>query len=484
MTDENGKKKIFTVLCIDGGGVRGVVAARILAELEKRTGKPIAELFDMVAGTSTGSIIGACLLAPDPKDPTKPRYTAQETLDFYFTLAEKVFPEIRFKTIRKLAAGGMYDPKPLEEALLANFGDLKLKDVLLSFFVPAADIKHFKPVWMTHRDGQKDTSAEGWDSMLLRDAVRAATSAPTYFPVRYVETTPNPETPNVKHRHALVDGGVFASHAMQHALNEARKVAPPDAEIVLVHVGNGNPGNGLSPEEFNNLSPLGMVSAAHGNVLTSLMLKMAMLDCEADMQDELGANLFTFDRSIPLHGGPDNPSMELDDSRPENLKNLAKHADKIIAENNEAFDRMCEMLLSRQPAADLRRDSREAVRLLTEKMAEIAAIHTLKKTFFKIVHYSLGIEEADPSTEDLAIKALVDRVAKEDLALLGQNYRELLVRKESENRLINGIKQVGQEITKIFKGPEPPIDPPSNDNDNPADDRQFPKRGNDKPNGP
>jgi uncharacterized protein len=53
-----GKK---TVLSIDGGGMRGIIPLMTLIHLEERTGKPAYELFDMVAGTSTGAVIAAGL---------------------------------------------------------------------------------------------------------------------------------------------------------------------------------------------------------------------------------------------------------------------------------------------------------------------------------------------------------------------------------------------------------------------------------------
>ena len=49
------------VLSIDGGGIRGLIPAVVLAELEGRTGRRIAELFDLVAGTSTGGILAGAL---------------------------------------------------------------------------------------------------------------------------------------------------------------------------------------------------------------------------------------------------------------------------------------------------------------------------------------------------------------------------------------------------------------------------------------
>ena len=49
------------VLAIDGGGIRGVIPAVLLAELERRAKRPVAELFDLIAGTSTGGILAAAL---------------------------------------------------------------------------------------------------------------------------------------------------------------------------------------------------------------------------------------------------------------------------------------------------------------------------------------------------------------------------------------------------------------------------------------
>ena len=54
------------VLSIDGGGIRGLIPALVLTEIEKRSGKQVWELFDLIAGTSTGGILACALCAPDP----------------------------------------------------------------------------------------------------------------------------------------------------------------------------------------------------------------------------------------------------------------------------------------------------------------------------------------------------------------------------------------------------------------------------------
>jgi patatin-like phospholipase/acyl hydrolase len=58
------------VLAIDGGGIRGLIPALVLAEFEARSGRRAFELFDLIAGTSTGGIIAGAVCAPDPGRPT------------------------------------------------------------------------------------------------------------------------------------------------------------------------------------------------------------------------------------------------------------------------------------------------------------------------------------------------------------------------------------------------------------------------------
>jgi uncharacterized protein len=54
------------VISIDGGGIRGIIPALVLAEVERRAGARVADLFELIAGTSTGGILACALCAPDP----------------------------------------------------------------------------------------------------------------------------------------------------------------------------------------------------------------------------------------------------------------------------------------------------------------------------------------------------------------------------------------------------------------------------------
>ena len=82
---------MYRILSIDGGGIRGVIPAVLLAEMEKRTERPVSELFDLIAGTSTGGILAAGLSVPDLANPAVPKFTAGRLLALYEKRGEEIF---------------------------------------------------------------------------------------------------------------------------------------------------------------------------------------------------------------------------------------------------------------------------------------------------------------------------------------------------------------------------------------------------------
>lgn len=73
--------KLVKILSLDGGGIRGRVPALLLVEIERRTQRPAAKLFELVAGTTTGGILALGLTIP--KDPGGPLYRADEFAGMY-----------------------------------------------------------------------------------------------------------------------------------------------------------------------------------------------------------------------------------------------------------------------------------------------------------------------------------------------------------------------------------------------------------------
>jgi Patatin len=84
------------ILSLDGGGIRGIIPATIMVEIENRlqmrTGNPdarIADFVDLIAGTSTGGILTSIYLCPGPDN--RPKFAAKDALDLYLNNGKDIF---------------------------------------------------------------------------------------------------------------------------------------------------------------------------------------------------------------------------------------------------------------------------------------------------------------------------------------------------------------------------------------------------------
>ncbi|CAM6023053.1 unnamed protein product [Sphagnum balticum] len=152
--------KRLTILSIDGGGVREVIPAIMLAELESKlqdldgAERKLVDYFDLVAGTSTGGLITAMITTPSTKDPTWSLFTAKGVTDLYINIAATIFPQIKgpcgqlWTTIASLL-GPKYKPKELEKLLHDNLGGDLLSNALLSVIIPSFVMKLQQPVFFS-----------------------------------------------------------------------------------------------------------------------------------------------------------------------------------------------------------------------------------------------------------------------------------------------------------------------------------------------
>ena len=175
----------FRILSIDGGGIRGILPAELLSVMEKEVGEPTHRFFDLVCGTSTGSIIALAIALGQP---------ASEIVNLYEVNAEKIFPKrpngfllrnLPFILDLVYGSGAVYNPDALEEVLKSQFLDAKLKDAKTRLCVPSIDISNgkivvYKTPHSVSRPQQKvlsdDSEKEMWQ------VARASSAAPVFFP--------------------------------------------------------------------------------------------------------------------------------------------------------------------------------------------------------------------------------------------------------------------------------------------------------------
>jgi predicted acylesterase/phospholipase RssA len=249
----------ISILAIDGGGIRGVIPARVLQELEEEVGRPIAELFDLIAGTSTGGIIALGLTIPS--EGGGPAYSAADLVDLYLDHGETIFPGSVLWKMRSL--GGLiderYDAGPLERLLRERFGETRLSGALTDVVVPSYDLSQPAPFFFKRVYARDE--AHTWDVETWRVA-RATSAAPTYFDP--AELPPFEDEGS----HALVDGGIFANNPAACAYSDALDLFGDRVEIQVVSLGTGEapatePGQAGGPVTYEEALHWGLARWAH-----------------------------------------------------------------------------------------------------------------------------------------------------------------------------------------------------------------------------
>ena len=254
----------FRILSLSGGGVRGIFQAAILRELQSTLGKDFYNSFDLIAGTSTGSIVGMSIaLGVDMK----------QVVQFYRDRARTVFSSRMLGSIRR---GPRYPQKPLLDSLSALFGEKTLGDAS-PIIVTASSLERSE-----HRVFSNLQQIGSGDSGLSAvDVVLASAAAPTYFP---------PVKPKGQER-SYLDGGLWGnSPSLLAVLAAHRHLGIPLENIRLISVGTGFFPDGRTFDEVHELRPL-----SRDSVTTVLEL---MWGAQASFADEYARSLLGDDHFV------------------------------------------------------------------------------------------------------------------------------------------------------------------------------------------
>ncbi|CAA6659449.1 unnamed protein product [Spirodela intermedia] len=227
---------LITILSIDGGGIRGIIPATILAALESELqildGKKarLADYFDVIAGTGTGGIIAAMLAAPDEEN--RPLFTASDVRSFLLDKGRAIFS----KSCSKLASvakgfGALWGPKYRGDSicrlLREKFGSLRLRHMLTNVVIPTFDIKTLRAT-ISHPLSNSSMDA------LLSDISIGTTAAPTYLPPHYFETK---DSEGKVKEFNLIDGGVAANNPEPEIFTSQTHGLPQDPAHFAGHRG-------------------------------------------------------------------------------------------------------------------------------------------------------------------------------------------------------------------------------------------------------
>ena len=293
------------VLSIDGGGIRGLIPALVLTEVEERSGRQIFELFDLIAGTSTGGILACALCAPDP-------LPAAQLVALYEDEGPAIFDRSIWQRIR--SAEGLldekYDAGALDRALERFLSDKRLSESRPDLLVPAYNMGDPGPYFFKSRKARD----EGEDFPLSQVA-RATSAAPTYF-----------EPAQLTGR-ALVDGGVFAANPAMCAFAEVMRFQP-SADVFLLSLGTGQR---TRKRSFDQIAGWGLIEWAKP-------ILDVVFDGVSDAVDYQLQHALDEGHYWRLQVELDRASDDLDDASEGNLRELRGQAERLIADRTADID--------------------------------------------------------------------------------------------------------------------------------------------------
>lgn len=325
---------MIKILSIDGGGIRGIIPAMVLAAIESRTRQPVARLFDLVAGTSTGGILALGLSIPKPSTATL--YTAEEFVEMYEKEGRRIFSR---SLSRKLFAldnltWKKYSSKGIQGVLRDYFGDSRLRDCVTDVLITSYEIERRFPFFFKSANARQRLDYD----FAARDVARATSAAPSYFePMKLLTGT-------TSHHYTLIDGGVFANNPAACALVEARATHPAAGDFLVVSLGTGALLRSLPVSIAKYWGAARWAKPVLDIVFDGVsstvdyQLRQLMPDTSND-----GRRYYRFQTTLDSH------NHSLDNASPANITALKGLASDLIKDKSDEIDELCETLTKPKP---------------------------------------------------------------------------------------------------------------------------------------
>ncbi|HFS67513.1 MAG TPA: patatin [Bacteroidetes bacterium] len=215
--------KKFRILTLDGGGIRGLYSAQMLKNIEEKCGVDFYNDFDLIVGTSTGSILAGAIVQKIGLD---------KVVSLYQDEGKNIFKKRWYAKIGLFRS--RYNPKSFEKVLKSIFEKTTFGDIKKPLLINATNIGDssqfvFKTTFNGQKDGNNNKKVLVRDAdIALSDAILASSSAPIFFPPHKVKNF------------LLADGGLWANSPVLVALAEAKKIFNKNPEdVVILSIGTG-----------------------------------------------------------------------------------------------------------------------------------------------------------------------------------------------------------------------------------------------------
>ncbi len=311
------------ILAIDGGGIRGLIPAVVLAEVERRSGRRIADMFDLVAGTSTGGILACALTRPG--EDGAPAYTAADLIGLYESEGPEIFHRSLLKRITSIDGyiDERYDDNGLNAALRRYLDGTRLSETLTDVLITAYEIERRQAFLFRSSRARTDPASD----FSLVDAARATSAAPTYFePARITDVAGRDSW-------ALIDGGVFAINPAMVAWADVAAAGRREEVAVVVSLGTGSQTRRLPYDDVRGWGQLEwarpIVDVVFDGVAQTIEFELGQLLPEGQY--------------IRLQTRLTEASDALDDASDRNLEALRREGARLVEEHSADIDRIVEL---------------------------------------------------------------------------------------------------------------------------------------------
>ncbi|AMV20004.1 patatin-like phospholipase family protein [Planctomyces sp. SH-PL14] len=312
----------FRILSIDGGGIRGIIPAALLQQLEADLGdRRLCDVFDIIAGTSTGSIIAAGLAIGK---------RASELLQLYEGQSDNALAD-ESHVFKKWAGSSwnwfpyseyrdpLYTASGIRSLLNTRLGNATMQSVKTRLLITAIDGQARTPRVF-------DSLEPTHQPLLLRDICTASSAAPVYFPGYQMRFEDN--------ERVFFDGGMAANNPSTLAVGRAIKAGELPQDMTLVSMGTGSSGKGF---------PLGGCIDRGGFFWMRHLINW-MFDMSSHHAEDLVRCWLPLDQyyrwQIPLTLAND----KLDDCSKTNLDNLKLDASNYRGQDLPRWNRMVDCL--------------------------------------------------------------------------------------------------------------------------------------------
>lgn len=293
---------MYKILALSGGGVRGYLTTLVLAEIERRSGKKIYEMFDMVVGTSIGSFIGANIQG----------LPATYVSDLFKHLSPRVFKKNRLSCYGLLNSLYKTDAK---NGCIKEVLEYK-QECRLKYGYVAYDIKSRRPVIFSNVEDINKKEYLITTKYTIADAVCASSSAPLYWDPYKLDNM------------LLVDGALISNSPVSVGVKLAQNKHIRLDDMQIVSVGTGKQ---IRPYHKEN----------GGRIIGWLQ---PMINILIDGQSELtnmcyeDEGLHYYNLDIDLATASD----DLDNINKQNFIDLETDARRLIKLHSKKIDEICD----------------------------------------------------------------------------------------------------------------------------------------------